>query len=86
MLTGTDLLAKVQELASMNGQQTSQKHFVDLGQTLYIEWLKNCTNMQSATEQERRALFKFAAEMSFEAAAEFFKVFRYQEDTSQTDH
>jgi hypothetical protein len=80
MLTGNDLLAKVQKLASMDGQQTFQKHFVDLGQTLYIEWLKTCTNMQSATEQERREIFKFAAEMSFEAAEEFSKVFCYQED------
>jgi len=80
MLTGTDLLAKVQELSSMDGQQTSQKHFVDLGQTLYIEWLKTCTNMKGFTKQERRELFKFAAEMSFEAATEFSKVFRYQED------
>jgi len=86
MLTGNDLLAKVQELASMDGQQTSQKHFVDLGQTLYIEWLKTCANMKGFTEQERREIFKFCAELSFEAAEEFAKVFRYQEDTSQTDH
>ena len=58
----------------------SQKRFVDLGQTLYVEWLKTCSNMQSATEQERRELFKFAAEMSFEAAEEFAKVFRQQEE------
>ena len=58
----------------------SQERFVDLGQTLYTEWLKTCTNMQSATEQERREIFKFAAEMSFEAAEEFSKVFCYQED------
>jgi hypothetical protein len=37
--------------------------------------------MQSATEQERREIFKFGAEMSFEAAEEFAKVFRQQEDT-----
>jgi thiaminase len=58
----------------------SQKRFVDLGQTLYTEWLKTCSNMQSATEQERREIFKFAAEMSFEAVEEFAKVFRHQED------
>ena len=80
MLTGNDLLAKVQELASMDGQQTSQKRFVDLGQTLYIEWLKTASNMKGFTEQERRELFKFGAEMSFEAAEEFSKVFRHQED------
>ena len=58
----------------------SQKRFVDLGQTLYVEWLKTCSNMQSATEQERREIFKFCAELSFEAAEEFAKVFRNQED------
>ena len=58
----------------------SQKRFVDLGQTLYVEWLKTCSNMESATEQERREIFKFCAELSFEAAEEFAKVFRHQED------
>jgi hypothetical protein len=58
----------------------SQERFVDLGQTLYTEWLKTCSNMQSATEQERREVFKFCAELSFEAAEEFAKVFRNQED------
>ena len=58
----------------------SQKRFVDLGQTLYTEWLKTCSNMQSSTEQERREIFKFVAELSFEAAEEFAEVFRHQED------
>jgi hypothetical protein len=58
----------------------SQERFVDLGQTLYTEWLKTCSNMQSATEQERREIFKFCAELSFEAAEEFAKVFLYQEE------
>ena len=58
----------------------SQKRFVDLGQTLYTEWLKTCSNMQSATEQERREIFKFCAKLSFEAAEEFAKVFLYQEE------
>lgn len=58
----------------------SQKRFVDIGQTLYTEWLKTCSNMQSSTEQERREIFKFVAEISFEAAEEFAKVFRNQED------
>ena len=58
----------------------SQKRFVDLGQTLYVEWLKSLNNAQNSTEEERRELFKFGAEMSFEAAEEFAKVFRHQED------
>ena len=58
----------------------SQERFVDLGQTLYTEWLKTCSNMQSATEQERREIFKFCAKLSFEAAEEFAKVFHNQEE------
>ena len=58
----------------------SQKRFVDLGQTLYVEWLKTLNNAQNSTEEERRELFKFGAEMSFEAAEEFAKVFRHQEE------
>jgi len=57
-----------------------QKRFIDLGQELYVEWLKTCSNMQNSTEQERREVFKFVAELSFEAAEEFAKVFRHQED------
>ena len=58
-----------------------QKRFVDLGQTLYTEWLKTATGLQTITEEERQELFKFAAETAFEAAEEFAKVFRNQEDT-----
>ena len=59
----------------------SQKRFVDLGQTLYVEWLKKLNNVQDLTEEDRRDMFNFAAELSFEAAEEFAKVFRHQEDT-----
>jgi hypothetical protein len=59
----------------------SQKRFVDLGQTLYTEWLKTASGLQTITEEERRELFKFVAETAFEAAAEFAEVFRNQEDT-----
>jgi hypothetical protein len=61
----------------------SQKRFVDLGQTLYTEWLSSVSmaNATSTTEEERRLVFKFIAEASFEAAEEFAKVFRYQEDS-----
>jgi hypothetical protein len=36
--------------------------------------------MQSITEQERREVFKFGAELAFEAAEEFAKVFHHQEE------
>ena len=40
----------------------SQERFVDLGQTLFVEWLRTLNNAQNSTEEERRELFKFAAE------------------------
>ena len=58
----------------------SQKRFVDLGQTLYIEWLKTGTNLVNLTEEERRAVFNTIAQYAFVAAAEFAEVFRNQED------
>lgn len=54
--------------------------FVDLGQQLYIQWLASVRNADTATEEERRKAFKFAAQLSFEAAEEFAKVFDNQED------
>jgi hypothetical protein len=58
----------------------SQKRFVDLGQTLYIEWLKTATNLSLSNEEERRMVFKMGAQYAFEAAEEFAEVFRHQED------
>jgi hypothetical protein len=58
----------------------SQKRFVDLGQTLYTEWLKTASGLQTITEEERREIFKITAQYAFEAAEEFAKVFRNQED------
>jgi hypothetical protein len=40
----------------------SQKRFVDLGQTLYVEWMKTATNLSISTEEERRMVFKMGAE------------------------
>jgi hypothetical protein len=59
----------------------SQNRFVDIGQALYIEWLKSAPILTAPTEEERRDAFKTIAEYSFEAAAEFAKVFDHQEDT-----
>ena len=59
----------------------SQKRFVDLGQTLYVEWLKAGTNLANLTEEERRAVFNTIAQYAFVAAEEFSKVFRHIEDT-----
>jgi hypothetical protein len=59
----------------------SQKRFVDLGQTLYTEWLKSAQGLNTITEEERREVFKMSAQIAFEAAEEFAEVFRHQEDT-----
>jgi hypothetical protein len=59
----------------------SQKRFVDLGQTLYVEWMKTARGLQGDTEEQRRELFKLGAQYAFEAAEEFAEVFRHQEDT-----
>lgn len=100
MLTGTDLLARVQELASMNGQQismneqqTSQKRFVNLGQSIFQDLVKGYHNtLHRVNEdgyvdddgygevQDHTLTYKWFAEMSFAAAEEFAKVFRHQED------
>lgn len=58
----------------------SQKRFVDLGQTLYTEWLKSVNGLNNVTEEERREVFKIGAQIAFEAAEEFAKVFRHQEE------
>ena len=58
----------------------SQKRFVDLGQTLYTEWLKSANGLNNVTEEERREVFKMASQIAFEAAEEFADVFRNQED------
>ena len=57
MLTGNDLLTAVRNLPSMT-DDFSQKRFDDSGQTLYTEWLKTCSNMQSITEQEQLEFYK----------------------------
>ena len=59
----------------------SQKRFVDLGETLYTEWLKSAQGLNTITEEERREVFKISAQIAFEAAEEFTEVFRHQEDT-----
>ena len=58
----------------------SQKRFVDLGQTLYVEWMKTVSGLQTITEEQRREVFKLGAQYAFEAAEEFAEVFRHQEN------
>lgn len=67
-------------LSNLKMTDFSQKRFVDLGQTLYTEWLKSANGLNNVTEEERREVFKIASQIAFEAAEEFAKVFRNQED------
>lgn len=69
----------------------SQKRFVDLGQTIFqdlvkgyhntLHYLNDIENDDGYGEVEDHTLpYKWFAEMSFAAAEEFAKVFRYQEE------
>lgn len=58
----------------------SNQRFVDIGQTLFIEWVKTAQGLNTVTEHERREIFSMAAQYSFEAAEEFAKVFDNQEN------
>ena len=57
----------------------SDQRFVDIGQTLFTEWVKAAQCLSTVTEQERWEIFFIAAQYSFEAAEEFAKVFDHQE-------
>lgn len=57
----------------------SNQRFIDIGQSIFIEWLKPVTGLKNGTEEERREVFKLAAQFAFEAAEEFAEVFRDQE-------
>ncbi len=60
----------------------SQKRFVDIGQALYIEWMKTSSplGLTQCSEDQRRMAFSAAAKYAFESAEEFTKVFEHQED------
>jgi len=58
----------------------SDQRFVDIGQTLFIEWAKTAQGLGTVTEQERRKIFFMSAQYAFEATEEFAKVFSDQED------
>lgn len=57
----------------------SGHRFIDIGQILFIEWVKNIPGLATRSEEDRRDLFAMAAQHSFVAAEEFAKVFSGQE-------
>ena len=88
MLTGNDLLTAVQNLPSMT-EDFSQKRFVDLGQIIFQDLVKGYHDTLHGHDnddggygevQDHTLPYKWFAEMSFEAAEGFAKVFRHQED------
>lgn len=58
----------------------SEKRFVDIGQKLYIRWLRKIAFSADINEEQFRVLFGKAAKIAFIAAEEFAKVFDGQED------
>ena len=62
-----------------------QKLFIDIGKTLYVELAKNYGAMSNITEEERREVYKYYAEISFKAADEFVKVFHLKPQTNLLD-
>jgi len=61
----------------------SQKRFVDLGQTIFQDLVKEYHNLLQDSYgevQDHTLPYQWFAEMSFAAAEEFAKVFRHQEE------
>lgn len=57
----------------------SQKRFVDIGQTLFLNWLQKISAPPDVTAEDMRQEFSKAAKMAFMAAEEFALVFDGQE-------
>ena len=58
----------------------SEKRFVDIGQTLFMGWIRDLPDgVNENTRKENREQFKIIAQMAFDAAGEFAKVFDGQE-------
>lgn len=58
----------------------SQQRFIEMGQSIYLNWTSSMTGLGTLTEKERRDIFNTIAEYAFEATEEFAKVFRSQEE------
>ena len=58
----------------------SQERFVDIGQTLFLNWLQRMSVPPDVTEEDMRQEFSKAAKMAFMAAEEFALVFDGQEE------
>lgn len=48
----------------------------DMASALFVKWLETSSNLGAGSEEERREMFSLAANISFEAAEEFFRVRR----------
>jgi hypothetical protein len=61
----------------------SQKRFVDIGQTLFLNWLQKISASSDVTEEDMRQAFSKAAKIAFMAAEEFALVFDGQEKKNE---
>jgi hypothetical protein len=61
-------------------QSISNKRFIDIAQTLYIQGFLTAEGLGNVTEAERRESFKKLATICLEAADEFSAVFGGIED------
>lgn len=61
----------------------SEKRFVDIGQTLFVGWIRDLpTGIENNTQKENCEQFNMIAKMAFDAAGEFAKVFENQENNN----
>lgn len=58
----------------------SQERFVDIGQTLFLNWLQKISAPPDVTKEDMKQEFSKAAKMAFMAAEEFALVFDGQEE------
>lgn len=65
---------------SLMAQSISDKRFMDIAQTLYIQSLLTAEGLGTVTEAERREAFKKLATICLEAAEEFSGVFGGMEE------
>jgi len=61
----------------------SEKRFVDIGQTLFTSWIRDLpTGIENNTQKENCEQFNMIAQMAFDAAVEFSKVFENQKNNN----
>jgi hypothetical protein len=74
---------RTKELLTDNESVDIQDRFINIAQTLFISWIKDLpNNVENNTRKENIKQFNFIAELAFDAASEFIKVFGHKENKS----